>query len=146
MKDDLFEAWTSIYLILEPFRANRAFILDDVEFTNFASRYDIFCEIFVHPGKYVPTLSYSTYAYQKNFPLKEILDYHINKMKQSGILHKLGRKYFPPLIQDCETPLKEIDIRGTIFTFSVFSAGVVSSILIFSSEKLLSFCPRKTTY
>jgi len=72
----------------EAFTADRAFILNDVEINNFATNNDMKCEILINPGKYLEHYSSSAFAYQKDFALKEILDYHLQKFKQ-GILKLL---------------------------------------------------------
>ena len=50
------------------------------------------------PGKY----DFKPYAigYQKNSPFAEILNYHIEGMRESGVLDKIKNKY-RPLPQQC---------------------------------------------
>ena len=46
------------------------------------------CQLSVLPEKL--NLNHDTFAFQKDSPLKAVFDYHINKMKENGILDKVG--------------------------------------------------------
>ena len=72
----------------EVFTPDRAFLLSELEIFSFATENDMKCEILINPGKYLENYSFTSFAYQKDFALKEILDYHLQKLKQ-GIV-----KYF----------------------------------------------------
>ena len=49
------------------------------------------CKILATPGKY----DFKPYAigYQKNSPYAQMLDYHIEEMRESGVLDKIRDKY-----------------------------------------------------
>ena len=66
----------------EVFTPDRAFILSELEIFSFATENDMKCEILINPGKYLENYSFTSFAYQKDFALKEILDYHLQKLKQ----------------------------------------------------------------
>ena len=74
--------------------------LDDGKVANFAPYLNIAfhpkvkaCEILVIPGKYA--LSPYAFGYQKDSPYAEIFDYHIERMRATGVLDKIKTKYAP---------------------------------------------------
>ena len=52
------------------------------------------CKILAAPGKY----DFKPYAigYQKNSPYAGMLDYHIEEMRENGVLDNIKNKYSPP--------------------------------------------------
>ena len=58
------------------------------------------CSIIAAPGKY----DFKPYAigYQKHSPYAEMLDYHIEKMREAGVLDNIKKKYmgFPQKCPD----------------------------------------------
>ena len=52
------------------------------------------CKILAAPGKY----DFKPYAigYQKNSPYAGMLDYHIEEMRENGLLDNIKNKYSPP--------------------------------------------------
>jgi hypothetical protein len=66
----------------EVFTPDRAFLLNDMGIYSFATKNNFKCEILINPGQYLEFLSSSSFAYQKDFALREILDYHLQEFKQ----------------------------------------------------------------
>ena len=125
----------------EPFLANRALILNEVEVQEFlrANGEDLICQVFVHPGKYFPSLSNNHFVYQKDSPLREMIDYHVLKIKESGIFHLLVQKHFPPLAQDCSSSTKEIQLTDTVFVFAVLASGLTASLIVLLFETFYKY-------
>jgi hypothetical protein len=78
----------------------------------------------------------NTFVYQKNFPLTEIIDYHLQKFKESGLLQRLEKKYFKKLVQDCNPVVREMTFKATFLTFAILSVGIGASLLAFAVEKM----------
>ena len=74
------------------------------------------------------------FVYQKDFALRDMINYHIQKITEGGLHHKLVMKYFPPLVQDCQTPIKEVDFSDTIFIFVALASGLISAVLTLCGE------------
>jgi hypothetical protein len=85
--------WSVIDMPKEMFEPDKAFILSDIDIYNAATKQNLSCEILINPGKYMEHYSISAFAYQKDFALKEILDYHLQKFKQ-GIVKLYFLKRF----------------------------------------------------
>ena len=136
--DKDFKPWNDINELRKPFLANRAFLLDDSDIFQFVGVIgnDFLCQVYVHPGKYLPGLSSYHFAYQKNFPLQEMIDYYLQKIKQGGINSSLFKKYFPLLKQECAKPIKEIELRDTIFMFVVLTSGMMMAMFCYCFEKI----------
>jgi hypothetical protein len=64
---------------------DRALLLNDMDIYSFATENNFKCEILINPGQYLEFLSSSFFAYQKDFALREILDYHLQKFKQGTV-------------------------------------------------------------
>ena len=77
--------------------------------------------------------------YQKYFPLLEIFDHSIQKIKQGGINDMFAKKYFTPLVQDCMPLVKEIGLTDTIFIFIVGASGAGCALIFMCLEICLSF-------
>jgi hypothetical protein len=88
LKYDNLLSWSSSDIPREAFRADRATILNDNEIFNVAAKYDIKCQLLINPGKYLEYYSFTSFAYQKDFALTEILDHHLQKFKQ-GLVEKI---------------------------------------------------------
>ena len=140
-QDKKFKQWENFEDLKAPFHANRAFLLDDVDIQTFleVNGQELCCQIFVHPGKYLIFLSSIHFVYQKDFPLLEMFDHYIQKIKQSGITDMLAKKYFTPLVQDCMPLVKEIGLTDTIFIFIVGTSGAGCALIIMCLEICLSF-------
>jgi hypothetical protein len=118
------------------FTEDVAIMLGDIEIYNLATAYDIQCDIVIHPGSYL-TQSSLSFAYQKDFALKEIIDYQLLKMKQSGLLNHLERKYFRKISQDCQPPIRELSFRATFLSFAILVLGIIMAILSLCVENIL---------
>ena len=136
MSDRQFEPWNNLSELRRPFLANRALFLDYAEILELIrlNGDDLKCQIFIHPGDYFPSLANNHFAYQKNFPLREMFDHHIQKIKQIGINQKLSKKWLPPLEQDCQPPVKDVRLTDTIFIFTLLASGIVVAVLMLSIE------------
>ena len=51
------------------------------------------CQIIATPGKY--DFKSSAFGYQKNSPFADMFDYHIEKMRQTGVLDTINNRYKP---------------------------------------------------
>ena len=131
--------WNNFTELRAPLLANRAVLLDFGEVHEMIRQNgeDLVCQIYIHPGNYLPSLANDHFIYQKDFPLREMINHYIYKITQSGIHDKFIRKYFPPLPQDCQSPLKEVDLTDTIFNFVALATGLFVAVLILGFE--LSF-------
>ena len=128
--------WYNLNELKAPLLANRAILLDFGEVQEMIRQNgeDLVCQIYIHPGKYLPSMANNHFVYQRDFPLREIIDHYIYKIKESGIDDKFDRKYFPPLFQDCQAPLKEVDLKDTIFIFVALATGLFVAILVLFFE------------
>ena len=146
ISDKDFEPWNKLSELRAPLLSNRALLLDSGETLELIrlNGEDLRCQIYIHPGEYLLTLANNHFAYQKDFPLREMIDYHIRKIKQIGIDQKLSKKYFPPLEQDCEPPIKEVKLSDTIFIFVTLVSGLIFAVLILSIEFALGYACNKT--
>ena len=95
------------------------------------------CEIYIHPGRHLPTLSLNSYAFQKDFPYLEIIDYSIHQIQMTGLYKRLQQKYFSYPIRDCAVQFFELDYRSTILMFIVLGSGILISLLVFVSEQAM---------
>ena len=121
---------------LEDFTSEVALLLNDVDANNLESTYDFNCDIITHPKKYLIS-STSSFIYKKDFALKEVIDHQLQRMKESGQLTHLGKKYFKHTSQNCEPPLRELSLSATFFCFAILSVGVLASIVCFIAEKII---------
>ena len=119
---------------LKDFTNDVAMLLNDVEAFNFASAYGIDCEMVVHPKKY-SARGTSSFLFQKDFALKEVIDYQLQKFKQSGLLSHLAKKYLKKVNQNCDAPLRELSFKATFFSFTVLAFGIIVAIICFAVEK-----------
>ena len=128
--------WNSFTELKAPILANRAVLLDFGEVREMIRQNgeDLVCQIYIHPGKYLPLMANNHFIYQRDFPLREMIDHYIYKIKESGIDDKFDRKYFPSLFQDCQSPLKEVDLKDTIFIFVALATGLFVAIFILFVE------------
>ena len=83
--------------------------------------------------------SFTSFGYQKNFALREIIDYHLQKFKQGGLFKQLENKYLKTFVQDCEPPFREINFRVVFLAFALLCVGFISALVIFTFEKV-NFC------
>ena len=139
--DNRFAPWNKYSDLREPFLANRALILNEVQVQEFLRENgeDLNCQVFIHPGKYLPSLSNNYFVYQKDSPLREMIDYHVLKIKESGIFHLLVQKHFPPSAQDCSLPTKEIQLTDTVFVFALLASGLATSLIVLLLETFYKY-------
>jgi hypothetical protein len=109
-------------------------MMGEIEIFNTATEYGIDCDIFIHPGRYL-TQSPLAFAFQKDFALKEIIDYQLLKFKQSGLLKRLSQKYFQKIKTDCQPPFRELGFLATFVSFAILAAGIIIAIFILALEK-----------
>ena len=125
------------------FTIDRAFLLNDLEINNVASKTNFKCKLLINPGKYLEHSSFTSFGYQKDFALKEIIDYHLQIFKQAGLFKQLEKKYVKPLVQDCEPPIREINFRVVFVAFAILCGGFISALVIFILEKVSFDCKDK---
>jgi hypothetical protein len=77
-------SWNELTVPFTNFTEDVPVMLRDIEIFNLATTYWIECDIFIHPGHYL-TQSPLVFVFQKNFAQKEIFDYQLLKLMQSGI-------------------------------------------------------------
>ena len=128
--------WTELLIPLQIFSSDIALLLNEVEAYNIASSYDIGCQIFLHPRKYF-AWGTSSFVFQKDFALKEIIDYHLQKYKESGVMRHLAKKYLSMIRQDCNPPLRELSFKATFLSFALLFVGLVIAMVCFMVEKIL---------
>jgi hypothetical protein len=78
-------SWGSVDIPKENSTADRGLIINKIELFNVATKNDINCELVINPGKYLEDYSFTSFAYQKDFALKKMLDYHLHKFKQGCV-------------------------------------------------------------
>jgi len=131
LKDD---NWKEINVPKRICTEDVALMLSDIEIHEFATDNDLECEIFINPGKYL-THSTSSFVFQKDFVLKEAIDYHLLKFEQTGLLKHLQRKYIKTITQNCQSQIRELSFRATFFIFVILASGVVIAMITFTIEK-----------
>jgi ABC-type amino acid transport substrate-binding protein len=83
-------SWDELTVPFKNFTQDVAIILRDIEIFNLVTTYGIECDIIIHPGFYL-TQSPVAFVFQKDFALKEIIDYQLLKLMQSGILKRIAK-------------------------------------------------------
>jgi hypothetical protein len=129
------KSWKGSQIPAEIFTEDTALMLSDIEIEQFANENDLHCKIFINPKKYV-THSASSFVFQKDFALKEVIDHHLLKLEQAGLLKHVSQKYIKQIYHDCQPPFRELSFQATIFTFVVLATGVVIAIVTLTVEKL----------
>jgi hypothetical protein len=99
-------------------------MIEDMDIFKTATEYGIECNIFIHPGQYL-THSPLAFVFQKDFALKEIIDYQLLKFQQSGLLKHLAKKYFKKINKDCQLPVRELSFGATFLSFAILAAGII---------------------
>ena len=69
-----------------------------------------------------------------------MLNYHLRKLKESGLVHRIINKYeaqMPKIVDCADTRYKAIDWSNIVAAFVIMAAGAVILILVFSLEKIL---------
>ena len=130
-----YEVWNELLIPLQIFSSDIALFLNEVEAYNIASSYDIGCQIFLHPRKYF-AWGTSSFVFQKDFALKEIIDYHLQKCKESGVMRHLAKKYLSMIRQDCNPPLRELSFKATFLSFALLFVGLTAAMVCFIVEKI----------
>jgi hypothetical protein len=92
-------SWTEPMIKEELFTKDVALMLSDTQIYHLAVEYNIQCDIFINPGMYMTHFT-NAFAFQKDFALKEIIDYQLLKFKQTGLLKKLANQYFRQIPRD----------------------------------------------
>jgi hypothetical protein len=109
-------------------------MIDDMEILNTATKYGIECDMFIHPGQYLTHLPVS-FVFQKDFALREIIDYQLLKFQQSGLLKHLAKKYFKKINKDCQLPVRELSFGATFLSFAILAAGILIATFFLIIEK-----------
>jgi hypothetical protein len=127
-------SWSQQIIPRENFTEDVAIMIEDIDILNTATKYGIECDIFIHPGQYLTHLPVS-FVFQKDFALREIIDYQLLKLQQSGIVKFLAQKYFKKINKDCQLPVRELSFGATFISFAILAAGIIIAILILTLEK-----------
>ncbi len=130
------KSWEGSKIPTEIFTEDAALMLRDIEIEQFANENDLHCEIFINPKKYL-THSTSSFVFQKDFALKEVIDHHLLKFEEVGIFKHLAQKYIKHIYHDCQPPFRELSFQATIFTFVALASGVVIAIITLTVEKVI---------
>ncbi len=119
------------------FTEDVALIIGDTEINQLAAKYNLYCDISINQGKYL-TQSAIAFAFQKDFfALKEIIDFHLLKFKQTGLLKKLAIKYFKKIPQDCATePIRELSFQETLLSFGILASGILVALCSLLAEQV----------
>jgi len=125
------------------FTKDVALMMGDVEIIQMADEYNLHCDIFINPGKYLAQ-SAMAFAFQKDFALKEIIDFQLLKLKQTGLLKKLATKYFKEIPQDCATePIRELSFQETLLSFGILASGILVALCSLLAEQVRLLFTRK---
>ncbi len=116
--------WIEPIIKEELFTKDVALVLGDTEIYRLAVEYNIQCDIVLNPGRYLTHLALA-FAFQKDFALKEIIDYQLLKFKQTGLLKKLANQYFRNIPRDCEPQIRELSFKATFIPFALLASGVL---------------------
>jgi len=116
--------WSEQIIPRENFTEDVAIMIEDMDIFKTATEYGIECNIFIHPGQYL-THSPLAFVFQKDFALKEIIDYQLLKFQQSGLLKHLAKKYFKKINKDCQLPVRELSFGATFLSFAILAAGII---------------------
>jgi len=127
--------WSKSPIPLDIFTEDAAFLLTDIDIYETVERYNMHCDIFVHPGKYFMGSS-SAFALQKGSPLKEIIDYQLLKFLQSGSIEQLVEKYIQKKQYICEPPVRQLDYKATSLLFIILAFGTVAAMLVSLMENV----------
>ena len=127
--------WTEPMIKEELFTKDIALMLGDTDIYRLAVEYNIQCDIVINPGRYLTHLA-NAFAFQKDFALKEIIDYQLLKFKQAGLLKKLANHYFRHIPRDCEPKIKELSFKATFIPFALLASGVLIALCSLLVEKI----------
>lgn len=128
--------WHEPMIKEELFTADVALMMADTDTNQMAARYNIHCDIFINPPKYL-TDSAIAFAFQKDFALKEIIDFHLLRFNQRGLLKKLANKYFEDIPRKCDPPVRELGFQATFVTFAILISGVILALFSLFIEQLI---------
>lgn len=138
--------WSTPTVPLTFFTEDVALMITDIEIQNIVQEYGLQCEIAIHSGKYMTALT-SSFAFQKDFALAEVIDYHLLKFEQSGLLDQLLSKYFSKLQSDCQSPVRELGFQATFLCFAILAVGAIVAIAFSLAEKCrFHYCKRVISY
>jgi hypothetical protein len=126
--------WSEQIIPRENFTEDVAIMIEDMDIFKTATEYGIECNIFIHPGQYL-THSPLAFVFQKDFALKEIIDYQLLKFQQSGLLKHLAKKYFKKINKDCQLPVRELSFGATFLSFAILAAGIIIATFFLIIEK-----------
>jgi hypothetical protein len=126
--------WSEQIIPRENFTEDVAIMIEDMDIFKTATEYGIECEIFIHPGQYLMH-SPTAFLFQKDFPLKEIIDYQLLKFQQSGLLKRLAKKYFKKINKECHPPVRELSFGATFISFAILTAGIIIATFFLTIEK-----------
>ncbi len=128
--------WHEPIIPEELFTEDVALMISDTEINQLVVKYNLYCDIFINPGKYM-TKSTKAFAFQKDFALKEIIDFHLLKFNQRGLLKKLANKYFEDIPRKCDPPVRELGFQATFVTFAILISGVILALFSLFIEQLI---------
>ena len=134
MRTKSHHSWSQQIIPRENFTEDVAIMIDDMEILNTATKYGIECDMFIHPGQYLTHLPVS-FVFQKDFALREIIDYQLLKLQQSGIFKFLAQKYFKKINKDCQPPVRELSFGATFISFAILAAGIILATFFLIIEK-----------
>ncbi len=126
--------WSEPIIPRENFTEDVAIMIEDMDIFNTATEYGIECDIFIHPGQYL-THTPIAFVFQRDFALKEIIDYQLLKFQQSGLLKRLAKTYFKKIHKDCHPPVRELSFGATFISFAILAAGIIIATFFLTIEK-----------
>ena len=136
--------WNEFVIPEHLFTEDVALMVTDIDVHNIITSYKFQCQIFIHSGNFM-TQSTSSFAYQKDFALREVIDYHLLKFEQSGLLDRLMDKYFTKPLSDCQQPIRELGFQATFLCFAILVIGIVIAMASSVVERY-SFCRSLRVY
>ncbi|XP_045135079.1 probable glutamate receptor [Portunus trituberculatus] len=82
-------------------------------------------------------------GWPKGSPYTGIFDFHIIRLRESGVLHKLSRKWYPEAYSCVNSPVMPLGFQQVFTAFVALGLGAGLSILFLSGEKMFF---QKTAY
>ena len=83
-----------------------------------------------------PALSHTSMAFQKQSPLLPFFNYAYTKLRQSGTLYRINRKWSDKSIVKCESdPLEQISFYKIVSLITLLMLGILCSTVILAFER-----------
>ncbi len=84
----------------------------------------------------------SGFALQKDSELKAMFNYHLGKIKTSGLLEKENLRWLtaPPNENFAATPATVLDYHHLVFPFCVLALGAAAAALSVLTERMAGLC------